>query len=53
MGKKKASNDYGFEIKVENDVFPELEEKMVVLPHVFEGIDVNDERIETIGVREI
>ena len=32
---------------------PKCEKKMLVLPHVFEGIEVNDERIETIGVRGI
>ena len=32
---------------------PKCEEMMIVLPHVFEGIDINDERIETIGVRGI
>ncbi len=32
---------------------PKCEKKMLVLPHVLEGIDVNDERIETIGIRGI
>lgn len=26
---------------------PKCGEEMVVLPHVFEGVDVNDERLET------
>ncbi len=29
------------------------EKMMLVLPHVFEGVEINDERIETIGVRGI
>ncbi len=32
---------------------PKCEEKMVVLPHIFEGVDVNDKRIEAIGIRGI
>ena len=27
---------------------PKCGEEMVVLPHVFEGVDVNDERLETL-----
>lgn len=30
---------------------PKCEGIMIVLLHAFEGVDINDERIETIGVR--
>ena len=38
---------------VEEAKCPKCEEVMIVLPHVIEGLDINDERIETIGVRGI
>ena len=44
----KETNEY-----VEEAKCPKCEEKMIVLPHVFTGIDARDERIETIGIRGI
>ncbi|MCR4650381.1 MAG: hypothetical protein K5662_01365 [Lachnospiraceae bacterium] len=48
MYRLKETKEYVGDVKC-----PKCEKKMLVLPHVFEGIDVNDERIETIGVRGI
>ena len=38
---------------VEEAKCPKCAEKMIVLDKVFEGIDIDDERIERIGVRGI
>lgn len=38
---------------VEEAKCPKCQEKMLVLPHILEGIDTDDERIEVIGVRGI
>ncbi len=38
---------------VETAKCPKCAMEMIVLPHILEGIDIDDERIETIGVRGI
>ncbi len=39
------------EENVEEAICPKCEEKMLVLPHILEGIDTDDKRIEVIRVR--
>ena len=48
MYRLKGTKEY-----VEEAKCPKCGEVMIVLPHIFEGLDINDERIETIGVRGI